>query len=153
MEPTGLDTETEQEPLSHLETLQRTIEDYERRFRIIDAQMRVLEKERQKLSAVVHNTDAGFLVIGADLRLVWANGILPGLLNAQSHTALLGEPCNRVVCGSDAICEICPASQALKTGLVAHHEVRLEIDGATRYIYATSIPIKSPDGSVEETFV
>ena len=148
-----MSTPTDHDQLPLIETLQRAVEDYERQLRLLDSQMRVLEKERQKLSAVVNNTDAGFLVIGGDLRLVWANRIFPDLIKAGSHSELLGQPCNRVVCQRDEICDICPAAQALRTGLVAHHEVRLERDGGARHIYATSIPIMSPDGSIGETMV
>ena len=148
-----MSTRSESEQPALIESLRYAVEDYERQIRLIDTQMRVLEKERQKLSAVVNNTDAGFLVIGADLKLVWANRIFPGLFNAASHSALLGQPCNKVVCRRDEVCEICPAAQALRTGQVAHHEVHLEAEAGTRHIYATSIPIKSPDGSIEETMV
>src|SRR5690349_15692498 len=55
--------------------LHRKLEDYQRRFRLLDDQMRVLERERQKLSAVVNHTDAGFLVFDASLCVTWTNNI------------------------------------------------------------------------------
>ena len=42
----------------------------ERRFRLLDEQMRVLERERQKLSAIVNHTDSGFLVFDASLQVM-----------------------------------------------------------------------------------
>ena len=47
--------QTESVPERTLEQLQRKIEEYERWFRFLDGQNRVLERERQKLSAVLNH--------------------------------------------------------------------------------------------------
>jgi two-component system, cell cycle sensor histidine kinase and response regulator CckA len=133
---------------------QQKLEDYERRFRLMDEQMRVLEQERQKLSAVVNHTDAGFLVFDASLGVSWANNIFatrfcPG----TSAAALLGAKCHQVLCGRARPCDTCPAAQPFRSGIVEHQEMRLEIHDQTRHIYATAMPIKSLSGKVEQTIL
>ena len=75
-----------------LKGMRLRIQEYEHRFAMLDGQMRILERERQKLSAVVNNTDAGFLVLDSSLHVVWANQQAPGLLRPGPHPgAILGE--------------------------------------------------------------
>jgi signal transduction histidine kinase len=150
-----VDVTSSHETDDDLETLRRKVEDYEHRFALLDGQMRVLEKERQKLSAVVNNSDAGFMVIDSSFRLIWANNLVGGLIGGGgAHPGVLfGQSCNQVLCGRDRICDICPASQALRTGQVAHREILLEVGGERRDLYTTSMPIMSPDGRIEETMV
>src|SRR5437667_3291289 len=88
--------------------LHRRLEDYQRRFRLLDEQMRVLERERQKLSAVVNHTDAGFLVFDASLAVTWMNNIFTTRFCASSSPdEVLGAPCHRVLCGRPAPCDTC----------------------------------------------
>jgi PAS domain S-box-containing protein len=136
------------------ESLRNRLQDYERRFRFLDDQMRVLERERQKLSAVVNHTDAGFLVVNDSLEVIWANNIFAARFGGTTHPgSILGATCNRVLCRREAICDTCPAAQPFKTGTVAHHEMRLEVHGQPRYIYATAMPIKSLTGTTEQTII
>jgi len=129
-------------------------EEGERRFRLLDQEMRVLERERQKLSAVVNHTDAGFLAFDASLRVVWANIVFMARFWADPGAGgLLGSSCNRVLCDRTAPCEECPAALPFKSGAVAHHEMRLALSGQSRHIYATSIPIRSLEGEIDETIV
>ena len=147
---TPLISDSEETP----ETLRRKLADYERRFRLLDEQMRILERERQKLSAVVHHTDAGFLVFDSTLKVVWANSVFARNFGEDIHPgALLGAACNRVLCGREAICEHCPAAQPFAFGVGAHHEIRLEIHGRPRHIYATAMPIKSLTGEIDQVMV
>ncbi len=141
-------------PDEPVEDLRPKLEEYERRFRLLDEQMRVLERERQKLSAVVNHADAGFLVFDSSLRIVWANGVFARRFSQGSHpVGLLGARCNQVLCGRDEICEQCPTAQPFKTSFVAHHEIRLEIHGRPRHIYATAMPIKTLTGEIDQTIV
>jgi PAS domain S-box-containing protein len=135
-------------------TPQQKLDDYERRFRLLDEQMRVLERERQKLSAVVSHTDAGFLVFDPALRVTWANNIFTTRFCADPNpAALLGAPCHQVLCGAPTPCETCPAARPFRSGIVAHQEMRLRIHEQTRQIYATAMPIKSLTGEVEQTIL
>ncbi len=137
-----------------LDRLRRKIRDYDRWFLFLDGQMRVLERERQKLAAVVNHTDAGVLVFDAALRAVWANEQVPvPKSNGEAAGSLEGQPCWRIVCDQKALCASCPAAHVLGSGTVGHREIRQERDGRPRHIYATALPIKSIEGNVEETIV
>jgi PAS domain S-box-containing protein len=136
------------------EVLHPQIEEYQRRFRILDAQVRVLEKERQKFSAVVNHTDTGFIVVDSALTIIWANEAVTKLLGAAPAPGTpLGKLCNQVLCGQINICQRCPAKTALNTGLVTHQELQREIDSQARQIYATAMPIRSPEGEIAEVIV
>src|SRR6266705_3089220 len=120
----------------------------------MDEQMRVLEQERQKLSAVVNHTDAGFLVFDAALGVSWANNIFANrFCPGASPAALLGARCHQVLCGRALPCDTCPAARPFRSGVVAHQEMRLSIHDQSRHIYATAMPIKSVDGKVEQTIL
>jgi len=128
--------------------------DDERRFRLLDEQMRVLERERQKLSAVVSHTDAGFLVFDPSLQVTWTNNIFATRFCADANrTALRDAKCHQVLCGRPSPCEACPAALPFRSGTVAHQEMRLQIHEQTRHIYATAMPIKSLTGKVEQTIL
>ncbi len=144
----------EEEPDPRVQALQHKIEEYERWFRLLDAQMRVLDRERQKLSAVLNHTDAGFLVLDASLTVVWANQVYTRRFGAGAHPgAVVGQACHRILCRREAPCERCPAQQPFRSGGPAHDELVLELQGQRRYIYTTAMPIKSPEGRIEETMV
>jgi len=134
--------------------LKRRIEELERWFQTQDRQIRFLERERQKLSALVNHTDAGFIVFDAGLCVRWLNNVcrtwFGGLQGVQSgHRA----SCNELLCGARSVCSECPVARSLATAVVSHREVRLDVDGETRHIYATALPIKSPDNRVDETIL
>jgi PAS domain S-box-containing protein len=134
--------------------LRRQVEHYERWARLLDGQIRVLERERQKLSAVVNHADAGFLVFDAALQVVWASDFFASRLSAGAHPAnLTRRGCHEVLCRRDATCDTCPAAVPFGTRSVAHRELKLTIDGAERTIYVTAMPILSPGGQVDQTMV
>ncbi|MFQ6114130.1 MAG: PAS domain S-box protein, partial [bacterium] len=138
----------------NVDRLLQRIAELERWFRIHDAQIRVLERERQKFSAVVNHTDAGFLVVDSSLQVVWTNNVFSKRFNALSHYQdSQGVKCNQLLCSQKDICEHCPCAKALSSGDVAHHEFVLEIDEKPHNIYATAMPIKSPEGKVDEAII
>ena len=86
--------------------------EFQRHFRLLDEQIRVLERERQKFSAVVHHTDAGFLLLDSSLRVEWANSVFARRFSRDAHAgALVGETCNQVLCGESKICSECPSAR------------------------------------------
>jgi PAS domain S-box-containing protein len=121
---------------------------------MLDAQVRVLERERQKLSAVVGHGDVGFLVVDASLRIVWTNEFfsqhLKGTTDPQS---LAGALCNRALCRQNVVCDGCPAAAAFESETTAHRELNLDVDGTPRILYVTAIPVLSPKGSVEQLMI
>jgi len=137
-----------------IESLQRKIEDYERWFKTLDQQLKSLERERQKLSAVVQYTDAGFLVLDPSLQVVWANQVFIERFGSLANVAsILQTQCNQVLCGQTEICATCPARKIFESGRVAHHELHLQMGGEPRHIYATAMPIKSPEGKIEQAII
>ncbi|MGH9366128.1 MAG: PAS domain-containing protein, partial [Thermoanaerobaculia bacterium] len=148
------DVLTKSGPEESIESLRRKITEYERWFRFLDGQNRVLERERQKLSTVVNRTDAGFLAFDPFLKVMWVNEQARRLLEtASAPGSLLGAKCHEILCHAEAPCEECPAAQPFVSGASCHSEMRLEIEGRPRQIYATAMPIVSPSGEVEETIV
>jgi len=130
------------------------VRECERRARLLDRQMRILEGERQKLSAVVSHADAGFLVFDESLRVTWANNIFVSrFCPTENPGSVLGSPCREVLCRQPVTCEECPAARPFRSGIAAHHELRQDDEGQPRYIYATAMPIKSLRGTVEQTIV
>ncbi|HKY33213.1 MAG TPA: PAS domain S-box protein [Candidatus Polarisedimenticolia bacterium] len=132
----------------------RSAEEYERWFRVLDAQIRVLERERQKLSAVMNHADAAFLVFDAALKVVWANDTAARILAGDvGRVGVEGLPCHALVCGKPEPCGDCPASRPFSSRSVAHEEMTIASSGRTRHIYSTAMPIISPEGRVEQTLV
>ena len=136
------------------DALKRRVEELERWFQTQDRQIRFLERERQKLSALVNHTDAGFIVFDAGLCVRWLNNVCRGWFGgAQSVQAGHRASCNELLCGSRTVCAECPTARSLATASVSHREIRLDVDGDTRHIYATAMPIKAPDNRVDETIL
>jgi signal transduction histidine kinase/CheY-like chemotaxis protein len=140
--------------LESADALKRRVEELERWFQTHDRQVRFLERERQKLSALVTHTDAGFVVFDPGMRVRWLNNICRGWFGeAQSAHGGRAASCNELLCGEHSICAACPTARVLATGTVSHREVRLDVDGVTRHIYATAMPIKSHDNRVDEAIL
>ena len=128
--------------------------EFQRHFRLLDEQIRVLERERQKFSAVVHHTDAGFLLLDSSLRVEWANSVFARRFSRDAHAgALVGESCNQVLCGESKICSECPSARPFTSGKVAHHEMRLELGDDLRFLYVTAMPIRSLTGQTDQCIV
>jgi len=137
-----------------VESLRLRLAEYERLVRMLDAQVHVLERERQKLSAVVGHGGVGFLVLDPALRVVWSNEFFTRQLKDVSGPAsLVSEFCHRALCRRDAVCDGCPARAAFASEATVHRELDLEINGVPHVLYATAIPILSPKGSVDQLMV
>ncbi len=126
----------------------------ERWFRNQDRQIRFLERERQKLSALVNHTDAGFLVVDSYMRVLWANTVFIDKFGIDMHVGSpLGKKCNEVLCKNNELCSSCPVERVLSSGDIAHHEINIKINDEMRNIYTTVMPIKSPEGKTDEAIV
>jgi hypothetical protein len=135
-------------------SLRAQLAQQERRFRLLDTQMHVLERERQKLAAMVHLADAGFLVFDVEGRVAWTNGYFVRGFGHDCHPASFQRAsCHQSLCGREAACEGCPVARTLESGKVAHHEVDLAFDGAVRNVYLSAMPIKTMTGDIAEVMV
>jgi PAS domain S-box-containing protein len=132
---------------------------YERWFRTLDEQLRVLDRERQKFAAIVHRFDAHVCVTDTARRIRWTNSAMgaqpaPG----PEPSGWIGLGCHAVCAGYGAShdggeCADCPVRQALEQNTVTHREYRIEEAGGTRSHYLSALPIKGPDGSPHEVMV
>ena len=137
--------------IESVDAMRRRIEELERWFHRQDRQIRFLERERQKLSALVNHTDAGFVVLDAGMSVLWLNNVCRTWLSDSAGNRAAGAgTCNELLCRSPQVCSECPVVQALSTGAVSHREVRLDFNESARHIYATAMPIKAPDNSIDE---
>src|SRR4029077_19156846 len=113
------------------------------------------EPDRRKFSALVDFTDAGYLVFNSALQVIWANEVFltkftPTVAGASG---VIGATCNKVLCRREKICDRCPALQPFTSGLGAHHEVLSDMEGRSRHLYTTGMPIASTEGDIDETIV
>ncbi len=131
---------------------------YERWFRQFDAQMRLLERERQKFAAISGQTDT-YVFTASPARVVrWVNRSMTAHFSADGDLAWVGRSCDEVwerfgELAGTARDTSCPVARSLATGLPAHQEYRLDAEGRTRAFYVTALPIRDPDGRVQEVLV
>jgi PAS domain-containing protein len=134
--------------------LRGRLADQERRFRLLDTQVHVLERERQKLAAMVNHADAGFVVFDTGQRVVWTNRYFVQGFGHDVHPgSFLRSTCQQSLCGQEAPCASCPVATALACGRVAHHEIDLPVDGEVRNVYLSAMPIRTMTGEVAEVMV
>jgi len=139
--------------LDSVDSLRQRVEELERWFQTQDRQLLFLERERQKLSALVNHTDAGFLVFDTQLQVRWMNNVCRDWLGTRETMPRQTVRCCDVMCGEREPCEGCPVAKTVLSASVSHQELKLEVDGETRHIYATSMPIKSHDNHVDEAML
>jgi PAS domain S-box-containing protein len=132
---------------------------YERWFKTLDEQLRVLDRERQKFAAIVQQSDTAVFVADTSATVRWNNSVLaaqrPGATEESGWTGLA---C-RAVCEhfSDRdqapACEDCAVQRALENAAVTHGELRRIEENGVRNRYLTALPIKGPDGRPQEVMV
>jgi PAS domain S-box-containing protein len=122
-------------------------EQYERWFRTLDAQLRILDRERQKFAAVANQSDTCAFVTDASHAVTWHNKAMAQVFGAEDE-GWTGRPCADLcarlglVAESEA-CASCPVRRAFEMNTAVHREVHAP-DG--RELYLTALPIKGPDG-------
>jgi PAS domain S-box-containing protein len=133
--------------------------EYERWFKTMDDQVRVLERERQKFAALVHRSDAEVFVTDRSGLIRWTNSLLashppPG----PAGGSWIGQGCAAVcsrfsVPGVSPECGDCPVARAVCRNEVVHHEFRRANHHGSRTLYLSALPIKGPDGLAHEVLV
>ncbi|NNF07065.1 MAG: PAS domain-containing protein [Candidatus Eisenbacteria bacterium] len=137
--------------LQSLENAEDQQRQFNRWFETMDSQIRVLERERQKLAGLVHKSDGGAAVLGSDLRFRWVNPVISENFGAKGNPAsMIGSHCNAICESEDGPCERCPVKQVVETGKVVHQERTRQLAGEKRYFYVSAFPIRSPEGNVDE---
>jgi PAS domain S-box-containing protein len=130
---------------------------YERWFRTLDEQVRVLDRERQKFAAMVHTSDAAVFVTDLTGTIRWTNSVMaertpPG---ATSWIGLAcADACRRFMSDRDGEgCGDCPMARSLRENAVVHREYRDLQDGQVHSYYLSALPIRGPHGGPEESLV
>jgi len=122
-------------------------------FETMDGQIRVLERERQKLAALLGKSEAGALVMGPDYHIRWVNPAVTRHFGGGDNPVFLrGGHCNRL-CGSSGVCPDCPTKIVLQTGEACHQERTRTLRGVTRHYYISAFPVKNPKAEIEEILV
>jgi len=123
-------------------------------FKTMDEQIHILERERQKLSALVNMTDAGVFVTDPDGRVNWINPVISRRVGAIRSDASGVLRCADLLCHSgETTCPECPVSQVMHGNPVAHKERREERGGQVRHLYVSAFPVRAPDGKVSEVLI
>jgi PAS domain S-box-containing protein len=126
---------------------------YERWFRSLTEQVRVLDRERQKFAAIVHATDAFVFVADPSRRIRWTNNLLSSR-EAPETGSWIGRVCaDACAAFAGAACDDCPAQRAMRDKQVVHHEFRRVVEGGVQSLYLSALPIVGPHGRPEETLV
>ena len=124
-------------------------EQYERWFRTLDAQLRILDRERQKFAAVANQTDTFAFVTDGSRTVRWLNKAMSAVVGCDSDGDWQGRSCS-LLCTrvglkpAEEPCDRCPVMQAFTTNAAVHSEISDAPDG--RELYLTALPIKGPDG-------
>ena len=130
---------------------------YERWFKTLDEQLRLLDRERQKFAAMVHTSDAAVFVTDLTRTIRWTNSVL-SQRRPEGAAAWVGLSCQHV-CRSltrdhhESSCTDCPVDHALRENAVVHREFQNAREGEGRSFYLTALPIKGTDGRPEEAMV
>jgi PAS domain S-box-containing protein len=142
-------------PADDAAVLRSKLEEYERRLRTLNGQLGILERERQKLAALVQHTDAGVVLFDRERRVVWTNDVFRERLMPAGSGAqeALGLGCHQTLCRRKEPCEDCPVERLFRTADVTHHELTFLIEDRFRPVYVTASPVRLPDATVQNAMV
>ncbi len=127
----------------------------ERWFRVMDAQLRVLDRERQKFVAAVNQSDTRVFVVDAEGNVPWMNQPLARQFetaDASGKAVSLRDVC-RMIGMECAPPERCPVARVFRDGSVLHDEPRPAAGAPARSLYVRYIPIQGQDGRPAEVLV
>jgi PAS domain S-box-containing protein len=124
-------------------------EQYERWFKTLDAQLRILDRERQKFAAVANQTDTFAFVTDGSRTVRWVNKAMGSIVRCESEEDWAGRPCSDLCSrlglkSSEEPCDVCPVMRAFTGNTAVHSEIAGAPGG--RELYLTALPIKGPDG-------
>jgi len=137
---------------------ENTRRQYERWFRTMDEQVRVLDRERQKFAAVVQQSDSCVFVADHQHNIRWTNTVMRQKLTPRGASGeWIGESC-RAMCsqmGQDGKngCTECPIERAFQENQIVHREFRWERAKETQHHYLTALPIRDTEGRPLEVMV
>lgn len=131
---------------------------HERWFKTLDAQVRVLDRERQKFVALVNQSDTFVCVVDPQKTIQWMNQAM----QLQMESNRPGFAPQKELCEAFEILNLelvlengaqCPIERSFATGQVVHAELRFVRVGDHRDFYLTGVPILGPLGTPAEVMV
>ncbi len=140
---------------ARLAEVQAATAQQERWFRVMDAQLRVLDRERQKFVAVVNQSDTRVFVVDAEGNVPWMNQPLARQFaeaDSSGKAVSLRDVC-RMIGMECAPPERCPVARVFRDGTVLHDEPRPAPGAPARNLYVRYIPIQGQDGRPAEVLV
>ncbi len=130
----------------------------DRWFQRFDQQMRVLERERQKFAAVVNQADTYVFTVDPTHIVRWVSRALTSRFPLDDGSNWVGRDCGEVWArfGRPAgpVPDVgCPVTRALHLGRPVHQEFVREGGGPGHRLYVSALPIREPEGRIEEVLV
>ncbi len=130
----------------------------DRWFNVLDTQLRVLDRERQKFVAVVGQSDTYMLVVAHDGKVPWWNHAIATRLapeeQRRGHELTFVEVCARLGVAAPAHgSATCPIARTFESNVVIHEEYQTSSSDARRNFFVKFLPIKGPDGRPAEILV
>jgi len=149
---------TKLDSIDQVARLRMELAQTKRWFNTLDSQLRVLDRERQKLSAVVSQSDTLMVTVDSDRVVRWANAAMAARLREAADRNPIGTELETVW---DAIgahlpepgSPDCPAARTFRTGSAVHAESTAPAAGQVHNLYLTFLPIRTPRGETTELLV
>ncbi len=129
---------------------------HERWFKTLDAQLRVLDRERQKFVAVVNQQDTFACVVDSTLEILWVNQAMDTGLAASGDSERDRIPLERAFerMGLEAGTGVSASiERAFRDSAVVHGELRQTGEAERRSFYLTGLPILGPEGTPDEVLI
>jgi signal transduction histidine kinase len=104
-----------------------------------------LKQERNKLEAITQSIGAGFVIIGKDYRVLWANNFIK-----EYKGDVEGKLCYAALNTLDHVCPDCGVKKVFDDGVLrdAHEYSSIDIKGNPYWVELIATPIKDQDGNV-----
>ncbi|MFQ5604660.1 MAG: ATP-binding protein [bacterium] len=100
-----------------------------------------LEKEKNKLQAILDNVPSGFVLLDKDYTILTASAAMKSLAGCATDE-LLGRPCFEVF-GNERPCRDCPSHEVFASGRMQSQVLqRLNSEGEERFWEHISVPLK-----------
>jgi len=121
-------------------------------FDLMDGQMQVLDRERQKLAALVNQSDTPMFSVDGEQVVRWTNAALRAVLerSGRGEERVVGHPVGALWESLGADHSPSCVSRALGDGHAVRDELWLRRDGGARVLYVTAMPIKDKEGQTAE---
>ncbi len=132
---------------------------YDHWFKMLEPQLRVLERERQKLAAIVNQTDLYAATVDPAGKLQWTSRPLSQRTAHEGQApGWMGRPYREVLARlgigeHDLDASPGPVEEALHGGAPVHREFSVRDEQQTRTLYLTALPIAGPEGAVQEVLL